>query len=46
MEALNDPKSLNELAELLARSEEDLRNGRIAPIEETFDALRKALEER
>jgi hypothetical protein len=34
-----------ELLELLAEAEDDVKNGRIAPINETFDDLRKILEE-
>lgn len=39
-------KSRIELLELLAESEEDVRFGRIAPVKETFDDLRKILKER
>lgn len=36
-------KEMNELLELLDKSEEDVRNGRIAPIEDTFKELRDIL---
>ena len=38
-----DLKQYSELLELLEKSEEDVRNGRVAPIEETFKELRKML---
>ncbi|MCR5278584.1 MAG: type II toxin-antitoxin system Phd/YefM family antitoxin [Lachnospiraceae bacterium] len=38
-------KSRLELLEILAESEEDVRNGRVAPIKDTFDDLRKMLTE-
>lgn len=34
---------MNELLELLEKSEEDIRNGRVAPIEDTFKELRDML---
>ena len=34
---------MNELLELLEKSEKDVRNGRVAPIEETFKELRDML---
>lgn len=34
---------MNELLELLEKSEEDVRNGRVAPIEDTFKELRDML---
>lgn len=34
---------MNELLELLDKSEEDVRNGRVAPIENTFKELRDML---
>lgn len=34
---------MNELLELLEKSEEDVRNGRVAPIEATFKELRNML---
>lgn len=36
-------KKMNELLELLEKSEEDVRNDRIAPIEDTFKELRDML---
>lgn len=36
-------KARIELLELLAEAEEDVRNGRIAPIEDTFSSLRASL---
>ena len=38
-----DSNQHNELLELLENSEEDVRNGRIAPIENTFKELRDML---
>ncbi len=38
-------KARLELLETLAESEEDVRNGRIAPIEDTFSNLRSILKE-
>ncbi|MBP5184394.1 MAG: type II toxin-antitoxin system Phd/YefM family antitoxin [Lachnospiraceae bacterium] len=38
-------KARLELLELLAESEEDVRNGRVAPIEDTFGDLRAILKE-
>lgn len=38
-------KSRIELLEILAEAEDDLRNGRVAPISETFDDLRQILRE-
>jgi prevent-host-death family protein len=35
-----------ELLELLAQGEDDVKNGRVAPITETFDDLRKQLQVR
>ena len=34
-----------ELLEILAESEEDVKSGRVAPMQETFDDLRKMLAE-
>ena len=34
---------MNELLELLEKSEEDIRNGRVAPIEDTFRELKDML---
>ena len=38
-------KSRIELLEILTEAEDDVRNGRVAPISETFDDLRKLLQE-
>ncbi len=38
-------KSRLELLELLAEAEEDVRSGRVAPMQSTFDDLRKMLKE-
>lgn len=38
-------KSRIELLEILAEAEDDVRNGRVAPISETLDDLRKLLQE-
>ena len=38
-------KSRIELLDILAEAEDDVRNGRVAPISETFDDLRKLLQE-
>lgn len=38
-----DLKQYSELLELLEKSEEDVRNGRVAPIEDTFNDLREML---
>ena len=38
-------KSRIELLEILAEAEDDVRNGRVAPISETFDDLRQMLRE-
>lgn len=38
-------KSRIELLEILAEAENDVRNDRVAPISETFDDLRKLLQE-
>ena len=38
-------KSRLELLEILAEAEEDVRNGRTAPISDTFDDLREMLKE-
>ena len=34
---------MNELLELLDKSKDDIRNGRVAPIEDTFKELREML---
>ena len=39
-------KARIELLEILAESEEDLLHGRVAPIRDTFDDLRRQLKER
>ncbi len=38
-------KSRIELLEILAEAEDDVRNGRVAPVSETFDDLRQMLRE-
>ena len=38
-------KSRIELLEVLAEAEDDVKNGRVAPISETFDDLRAMLQE-
>lgn len=38
-----DLKQYSELLELLEKSEEDVRNGRVAPIKDTFKELRDIL---
>lgn len=38
-----DSKQHYKLLELLEKSEEDVRNGRVAPIEDTFKELRDML---
>ena len=38
-----DSQQYSELLELLEKSEEDVRNGRVAPIEDTFKELRDML---
>lgn len=38
-----DSKQRDELLELLEKSEEDVRNGRVAPMEDTFKELRDML---
>ena len=38
-------KSGIELLEILSEAEDDAKNGRVAPISETFDDLRKMLQE-
>lgn len=44
-EAYKNMKSRIELLEILGESDDDVRNGRIAPISETFDDLRAILGE-
>ena len=38
-------KARIELLEILAEAEDDVRNGRVAPITDTFDDLRAMLQE-
>ncbi|MBQ8970245.1 MAG: type II toxin-antitoxin system Phd/YefM family antitoxin [Lachnospiraceae bacterium] len=38
-------KSRLELLEILAEADEDVRNGRVAPLQDTFDDLRAMLKE-
>ena len=38
-------KSRIELLEILTQAEDDVRNGRVAPVSETFDDLRQMLRE-
>ena len=38
-------KSRLELLEILAEADEDVRSGRVAPIQDTFDDLRAMLKE-
>ncbi|MDE7366673.1 MAG: type II toxin-antitoxin system Phd/YefM family antitoxin [Lachnospiraceae bacterium] len=38
-------KARIELLEILAEAEDDVKNGRVAPVDETFDDLRKILQE-
>lgn len=38
-----DSKQHDELLELLEKSEEDVRDGRVAPIADTFNELREML---
>lgn len=38
-----DLKQYSELLELLEKSEEDVKNGRVAPIEDAFKDLREML---
>ena len=44
-EEYKNMKSRIELLEILAEAEDDVRHGRVAPIEETFDDLRELLRE-
>lgn len=44
-EAYKNMKSRIELLEILAEAEDDVRNGRVAPITDTFDDLRAMLQE-
>ena len=38
-------KTRIELLEILSEAEDDVKNGRVAPVSETFDDLRKTLQE-
>ena len=38
-------KARIELLEILAEAEDDVKNGRVAPVDETFDSLRNLLQE-
>lgn len=44
-EEYNNMKSRIELLEILAEAEDDVKNGRLAPIKNTFDDLRAMLQE-
>ena len=44
-EEYNNMKARIELLEILAEAEEDVKNGRVAPISETFNDLRAMLQE-
>lgn len=44
-EEYKNMKNRIELLEILAEAEDDVRCGRVAPISETFDDLRKVLQE-
>ena len=44
-EEYKNMKARIELLEVLAEAEEDVKNGRVAPITETFDDLRNILKE-
>lgn len=44
-EAYKNMKSRIELLELLAEAEDDVKNGRVAPISDTFHDLRSLLQE-
>lgn len=44
-EEYKNMKARIELLEMLAEAEDDVRNGRVAPISETFDDLRSMLQE-
>ena len=44
-EEYKNMKSRIELLEILGESDDDVRNGRVAPISETFDNLRSMLKE-
>ena len=44
-EEYKNMKARIELLEVLSEAEDDVKNGRVAPITETFDDLRKMLQE-
>lgn len=44
-EEYKNMKSRIELLEILAEAEDDVKNGRVAPIQDTFDDLRAMLQE-
>ena len=44
-EEYKNMKARIELLEILAEAEDDVKNGRVAPMSETFDDLRKILQE-
>lgn len=44
-EEYKNMKARVELLEILAEAEDDVKNGRVAPVTETFDELRKMLQE-
>ena len=44
--AFREMQARLELYDTLARAEEDVREGRVSPLEDTFDALRRELKER
>jgi hypothetical protein len=44
-EEYKNMKARIELLEVLAEAEDDVKNSRIAPVTETFDDLRKMLQE-
>ncbi|MBQ7641307.1 MAG: type II toxin-antitoxin system Phd/YefM family antitoxin [Acholeplasmatales bacterium] len=44
LEQFNQMQAELELLKMLAESEEDVRNGRVSPIENTFNDIRKKLE--
>ena len=44
-EEYKNMKARIELLEVLAEAEDDVKNGRVAPISETFEDLRKMLQE-
>ena len=45
-EEYKNMKARIELLEVLAEAEDDAKNGRVAPISETFDDLKKMLQEK